>query len=431
MGYQGAKDAHERRRAEAVSMGGEGKLASRRAAGLLNARERIAALVDEGSFQEVGLFAVSQNRAQRSETPADGKVTGFGRVDGREVGVVAYDFTVKGSSSGPVGERKVAHVKKVAAENGLPVVFLGESTGARMPDIMGGEGMATLGGPTRFLRMRETPWVSAVLGQAFGSAAWHAVASDFNVIRKGSTMAVSSPLLVSFATGEQPDSEEIGGWRLHSEVTGYADQVAETDVKAIQIVRAFLSYLPSHNQDPPPIAPTPPGSEGRGEAILDIIPEVPSKVYDVRKIIELICDKGTMFEVKGSFGRSLSTCLCRIRGRVVGIVANNPLFKGGAVDADACDKATSFLVLCDSYNVPLVFLADQPGFYIGPDAERRRTAGKVINWMNALSLCTVPRIMVILRKSYGQAYVNMGGGGTSDQAAAWWSAEVSNHRLME
>lgn len=406
-------------------MGSEAKLAKRRAAGVLNARERVARLVDPGSWDEVGLFAASEHPSERVATPTDGKITGFGRVDGRETAVVAYDFTVKGSSSGTVGERKIGYLKEKARAAGAPVVFLAESTGARMPDIMGAEGMATLDGRTRFLRTRETPWATAVMGNAFGSAAWHACAADFCVMRKGSVMAVSSPLLVRHATREEVDPESLGGWRLHAEVTALADAVAETDEEAIEAVKRFLSYLPAlHSQPAPSEAFVEPAEDGASR-LLDLVPALRTRVYDVRKVISAIADRDSVFEIKRNFGKSLTAALARLGGRPVGILANNPLFKGGAVDADACDKAIDFLVLCDSYNLPLIFLVDQPGFLVGLEAERRRIAGKVINWMNALSLVTVPRIMVLLRKSYGQAFINMGGGGTADASAAWWSADIS------
>lgn len=416
---------HERRRTHALAMGGAAKIAARAEAGIFSARQRVDRLLDPESWEEVGLFAVSDNPADRERTPADGKVTGFGRIDGRNVAVVAYDFTVKGSSSGTIGERKVGYMKEKARENGTPIVFLCESTGARMPDVMGAQGMATLDGRTRFLRRRESPWVSAVLGSAFGSAAWHAAASDFCVMRKASVMAVSSPRLIRSATGEQVDPEDVGGWRLHSEVTGLADAVAESDEHAISMVQRFLGYLPSHQGQPPPTSPVPAGPGDAAEALAGVVPNARSRVYDVRKVIEAVVDRDSSLELKPRFGRSLATTLARVGGRSVGVIANNPFFKGGALDADACDKAIDFLVLCDSFNIPLISLVDQPGFLVGLEAERRGIVGKVINWMNALSLVTVPRIMVVLRKSYGQAYINMGGGGLSDASAAWWSADVS------
>ena len=415
---------HEARRKRALGMGGEEKLARRRNEGLMNARERVSYLFDPGTFRESGLFGVSYIPEMRDQTPADGKVTGYGNVGGRKVGVVAYDFTVKGSSSSYTNNRKMSHIKEMGTKRGFPVVFLSESTGVRMPDVMG-EGMGFTDEGRRFLRFRKAPWVSAQLGPCFGSAAWHAVCSDFNVMRKGAVMAVSSPRMVSRAVGQKITGEELGGWRVHAEHTGFADAVAETDEEAIDIVKRFLGYLPSHQNEAPPTAPVPDGSDEACKGILDLFPESPAKVYDVRRIIEAFSDKDSFFEIKARYGRSLCTALVRIAGQSVGIIANNPQFKGGAMDAQACTKATSFLVLCDSYNIPIVFLQDQPGFLIGPEAEKQGIIGKIINWMNAMLQTTVPKITIILRKSYGRGFINMGAANTVEEIAAWFSAEVS------
>jgi len=424
MNHEERSQHHAARTAAALAMGGEKKLDQRRASGHLNARERVAGLVDVGSWTETGLFGVAADITLHDVTPADGKITGFGDVDGRPVGVVAYDFTVKGSSSSATNNKKMTHVKQLGSRLAVPVVVLGESTGVRMPDIMGGRGMGGLEDGTRFLRTRRSPWASAIFGSAFGSAAWHAVAADFNVMRKGATMAVSSPKLVSLATRSEVDPEELGGWRLHYEVTGFADQVVDSDEEALLAIRRFLSYLPSGNHELPPRVHEDIDPE-HGSDLLTFIPESPSRVYDVRPVIDCIVDPGTVFELKGGYGRNLVTALARIHGRSVGVIASNPLVKGGALDAAACAKATSMIVLCDSFNIPIVFLVDQPGFLVGVEAERQGIVGKVINWMNALSLRSVPALTVLMRKSYGQAYVNMGAGGTSDEVAAWWSAEVS------
>lgn len=420
-----AQKVHEERRAAALAMGGEAKLAKRRAAGQLNARERVDLLMDPGTFAEIGLFATSPIDADKDTTPADGKVTGTGEVDGRRAGVVAYDFTVKGASSSSVSNKKMAHMKELAARCGMPLVFLTESTGVRMPDVMGGTGMGAPNEKDRFRRRRESPWATAVFGYAFGSATWHSVCADFAVFRKGTVMAVSSPGLVSRATGQAVDGETLGGWKVHAEVTGLADAVADTDEEAIDLVRRFLSYLPASNAEAPPKLAVPEGSGARAEELRTLVPESRTQVYDMRKVLDIIADEGSVFPIKARFGKSLVTALGRIDGQSVGFIANNPMFKGGAIDADACDKATSFLVLCDSYNIPVVFLVDQPGFLIGLEAERNKVAGKVINWMNALSQVTVPKVTVMMRKNYGQAYVNMGGSFTADASAAWWSAEVS------
>lgn len=415
---------HEALAARARMMGGEDKLEKRRKAGQLNARERIDRLLDSGTFRETGLFGVSYIPEMRDSTPGDGKITGFGKIDGRRVGVVGYDFTVKGSSSSYTNNRKMAHVKDTGGKRGFPVVFLGESTGVRMPDIMG-EGMGMNFEGPRFLRTREAPWVAAVLGNAFGSAAWHACCSDFCVMRKGSVMAVASPRVVSMSLGREVTPEELGGWQVLAEHSGFADAVVDSDEQAIDTIKRFLSYLPTNNRQAPPVAPVPEGSDEAVKSILDLIPESASQVYDVRKVIRAFVDLDSFFEVKERYGRSITTALARLDGRTIGIVANNPLYKGGAMDADACSKATDFIVLCDSYNVPLVFLQDQPGFLIGPDAEKRGVIGRVINWMNALLQVTVPRISIILRKSYGRGFINMGGAGIADEIAAWWTAEVS------
>ncbi|MGH8620308.1 MAG: acyl-CoA carboxylase subunit beta [Burkholderiales bacterium] len=407
-----------------MAMGGERKLSRRRQAGILSARERIDQLLDPGSFREQGLFGVSYLPEMRESTPTDGKITGFGKLEGRRVGVVSYDFTVKGSSSSYTNNRKMSHVKDIGGRRGFPIVFLGESTGVRMPDIMG-EGMGMNVEGNRFLRTREAPWATAVLGNAFGSSAWHACCADFCVMRKGAVMAVASPRVVSMSLGREVSPEELGGWQILAEHSGFADLVVDTDQQAVEAIRRFLGYLPTNNRQAPPVAPVPEGSDEPVRNILELIPESRSQVYDVRKVIRAIVDRDSVFEIKERFGRSITTALARIDGRPVGILANNPQFKGGAVDADACSKATDFIVLCDCYNIPLVFLQDQPGFLIGPEAEKRGVIGKVINWMNALLQVTVPKISIILRKSYGRAFINMGGAGIADELAAWWTAEVS------
>jgi len=183
--------------------------------------------------------------------------------------------------------------------------------------------------------------------------------------------------------------------------------------------------LPTNRNERPPVAAVPEGADEPIKNVLDLIPESPSQVYDVRKVIRSIADPDSMFEIKDRFGRSATTCFARLDGQSIGIVANNPMFKGGAIDVDACVKITDFIVLCDSYNVPIVFLQDQPGFLVGPEAERRGIVGRVINWMNALLQVTVPKFSIILRKSYGRGFINMGGAATADEIAAWWGAEVS------
>ena len=416
---------YQARKAKALAMGNPRRLAERKAKGILNARERIERLIDPGSFLESGLFAVAHRADIRDRTPADGKVAGFGRIDGRPIALVSNDFTVMGAGSSRVNSKKMRHIKETAKSRGLPIVFFGESTGARMPDVMGAANIGSGDDPTQYMRKRESPWASAVLGDCYGSSAWYAALSDFVVIRKGAVMAVSSAKLSNMATSENIEPEELGGWRVHTEVSGMIDLAVDTDEEAIDAVKRFLGYLPGHNMELPPVRPVPAGSDRAIDDILKHFPESRTRAYDVRKIIRCIVDAESMFEMKPRFGRAVVTCLARLNGASIGIVANNPMHKGGAIDPDACNKVTSFLVLCDSFNIPIVFLVDQPGFLIGIEGERRGAIGKVMNWMNAISLVTMPKISVVMGKTYGQAVLNMGGGGNAHETAAWTTAEIS------
>ncbi|MPZ47468.1 MAG: methylmalonyl-CoA carboxyltransferase [Betaproteobacteria bacterium] len=413
------------REVEALAMGGPEKLARRKAQGVLNARERIDYLTDKDSFIESGRYARSNRPEVKHKTPADGKIAGFARIDGREIALVSNDFTVLGASSAVINMKKLKHVKQVAAKRGMPLVLLGESSGARMPDRMGAAGRAIIAqDPTEYQRLRETPWCSALLGQCYGSSTWYSAMSDFVVMRKGAIMAIASPNVTSIAINKPIDAETLGGWKLLTGISGLADLAVDTDEQALDAIRRFLSYLPSHNMEPPPEHAVPEGSDEACRKILEIVPESRNKVYDVRKVIRAIADKDSAFEVKERYGKSIATVLARLDGKSIGFIANNPLFKGGALDADACQKVTSFMVLCDSFNIPLVYLVDVPGFLIGLEGELRGMPGKVINWMNAMTLVTVPKITVIMRKSYGQAYINMAGGKNADEVAVWPTADL-------
>jgi acetyl-CoA carboxylase carboxyltransferase component len=415
----------ETRKRKALAMGGPQKLAQRTARGVLNARERVDRLFDPGSFIESGMLAVSNRAEDRETTPADGKVAGFGRVQGREVAVISNDFTVKGASSAAINIKKLKHIKGVARKRGIPIVFLGESTGARMPDVMGAASIGSKDDPVEYRRLRESPWAAGVLGYCYGSSAWYASMSDFCVMRKGAIMAVSSPRLISMAIGKKVDAEELGGWRVHAEVSGIADQAVDTDEQAIDAIRRFLSYLPSNCMEPPPEYPVAEGSGADMDKILSFLPDSTNQVYDVKKIVRCIVDRDSMFELKARYGKAIVTALARLDGKSVGIIANNPLHRGGAIGADECQKVQGFFVLCDSFNVPIVLLVDQPGFLIGVEGEQKGVTGKVMNWLNAMTLVTVPKISVVMRKSYGLAVSNMGAGGNADEVACWVTAEVS------
>jgi acetyl-CoA carboxylase carboxyltransferase component len=426
MGHAEKMKLFKKKRDHQLGMGGKQKLETRKNAGKLNVRERIDYFFDPGTFQEIGLFSHSAIPEMAERTPTDGKIIGCGRVNGRMTGAVANDMTVLGASSSATNMKKIEYMRSLSCDKGLPLVFLAESTGARMPDCMGATGMAQAGQNTaQYRRLRESPWISVLLGPSYGSSSWYSAMSDISVMLKGAVMAVSSPKVTQIATGEDTPSEELGGWALHAEKTGLVDAVGETEAECMDLAKNFMSYLPSHSGEPPPSV-TPKEIPNRQEnKILDYLPERPNRTYDIRKIAKAIVDDGEILELKPNYARPCVTAFARLDGHAIGIIANNPMYGAGALTADCCDKITSFLVLCDAFNLPIITLVDTPGFLIGKEGEQKKITGKITNWMNALSLVTVPKLTVVIRKIYGQAYLNMGGGKYSDVFVAWPTAEIS------
>jgi acetyl-CoA carboxylase carboxyltransferase component len=432
MPFEREVDDLRQRREKALEMGGKKKIQRQHHRGRLTARERINKLLDPDTFFEVGLLNHSDMPGMAEKTPADSKIGGYGKIDGRDVVIAANDFTVMSATSSRVAGHKEGELKVAASRNGLPVIYLGEAGGARMPDIMGSVGMATFGGGgmDSFLhimsRVRQTPLIATVMGECYGMPTWMACLADFVVQVKGSAMGVSGPRVVEMALSETVTDEELGGWKVHAEITGMVDRTAEDEDDCFRLIREYLSYMPDHIDTTPPMADVPEGSGDRMADILNVLPERRNRAYDMNKLLKCIFDEGSMFPIKPLFGKSVITTLARINGRVVGAVANQPMWQGGAMDTDGIDKVISFLVLCDTFNIPIIFFHDIPGFIVGKAAERKRVAAKVMNYMNALGLLTVPRISVILRKTYGMAFWNMGGCGTaSDFIVAWPTAEIS------
>jgi len=418
----------DQRRVKASQMGGEKKLKDRKQRGDLNAEERLQELIDDDSFIELGLLGASGiSDSDVDGTPRDGKIVGFGKIEGRDIGIVVNDFTTKGASTSATNSKKMGYIRKTCTDRGMPFVHVGESTGARLPDAMGSKGMGQLLGNdiSQFTRTRETPWAAAALNTSFGSSAWLCCIADYSVMKKGSIMSVSSPRLVSMAIGENVDLEELGGWRLHAEQTGLIDCFVDTDEEAMAALRQFIAFMPSHSGELPPRGKFSEGTVSDQDQLLEIVPEKRTQVYDMKKIINVIFDTDTFLEIKKRFGRSMVTGLARLNGEVVGILANNPFVGGGAISAAACRKAIDFIVMCDSFNIPMVRLMDTPGFVVGTDAERKGAPGWIMNFMNAMCLTTVPTVTVLVRKAYGRAYVAMGGGAHNDAMVAWPMAEIS------
>ena len=412
------------RREKALAMGSPRRLREFRDAGVLNVRQRIAYLFDAGSFTEQGLLALPAREEDHDRAPGDGSVDGTGTINGRLAVVNAADFTSMGASSAEIAGLKMVHSRQTAIENGLPLIMLCECSGGRIPDIMGAAGIHKTGEYFDLSHDRQIPRAAAVLGQSYGGGTWRAATSDFVVMRKGAVMAVSSANVTSVAISEDPDPEDLGGWRMQTGVTGQVDLAVDSDEAALDAIKSFLSYLPSHSGEvPPELEPAADAAQDQ-DALLSVVPESRSKVYDMRDVVRVIVDRDSYFPIKDRFARNISTGLARLNGRSVGVIAPNPKFKGGALDADACDKAISFIALCDSFNVPLITLADTPGFLVGVAGEKLRLPGKIMNYTQALQMATVPKLSVIVRKSYGQAHLNMGAG-VCDHMAAWVSADIS------
>ncbi len=419
------------KRDKALQQGGAKKVRRQHDQGKLTARERIERLLDPGSFMEFGIFCTSDQPGMEDTTPADGLICGYGLVNSRRVALIVNDFTVLASTNAKINLKKMLQFKKQAREYGIPMIWLGEAGGARMPDCQGSDKVFNLGGGgtdtlfPEYTHFRECPFLMAAMGECYGVADFQACVADFVVQVKGSVISVSGPRALGRAIGESCSPEDMGGWKIHSEITGMSDKIAEDEEDCLNILRQFLDYMPSNNTELPPDRPVP---ENAGELITDILrffPEKRTRSYDMHKIIECIVDGGQYFELKPNFGNMLITCLARINGHVVGIIANNPLINAGATNTDALEKHTSFLCLCDSYNIPIIFLEDTPGHHTGKEAELKRVGSKVVNNIQALFQVTVPKIVIVIRKAFGQGALNMCGPGVgADFNVAWPTAEL-------
>ncbi len=432
MKAENSLDVLETEEKRILAMGGEAKIRLQHQKGRYTARERIDRLLDRDSFFEMGRFAHSDMPGMEIKTPADSKITGYGMIDGRKVAVSANDFTVMAATSSRIAAKKEQQLKTYASQKGIPLIYLGEAGGARMPDIMGSRGLASFGGGgfdsfvTTMSRVRKNLMITAIMGECYGMPTWMACLSDFVVQVKGTAMGVSGPRVLELALGEQVSDEELGGYRVHSEITGMADRVADDEEHCFEIIRKFLTYMPSHPDELPSCRPVPEGSGDHMDQVSSILPEKTNRAYDMIKILECIADRESIFQLKPDFGKSVITALAGINGKTIGMIANQPMVMAGAMDTDGIDKVISFLCLCDTYNIPLVFFHDIPGFLTGRQAEKSKVAARVMNYMNALGQVSVPKISIIIRKSYGMAFWNMAGSGcATDFIVAWPTAQMS------
>ena len=427
----------ERRIEELRKMGGDDKIARQHGRGKLTARERMAHFFDAGAFFEVGAHGTQMGLAAGPEgtdkPAADAVVVGFGKVDGRMVCAAAYDFTVKGGSIGHTGEEKVTRLRQMSLRGRWPIVWFIDSGGARIdPGSSHADMISLFAGSGHLFREQVhmsgvVPQVAAMVGPGAAGTAYIPGLADYVPMVKGvGSLALGGPALVRAVTGQEISEQQLGGSKVHSEVSGVADGEFEGDLACIAAVKKYLSFFPSSCDEAPPALPVSDPVDRRDESLLDLLPESTRKPYDMYKLIGSIVDDGDFLDIKPRFARSVITCLARVGGRSVGIVANQPNYLGGILDVDSSDKAARFIQICDAFNVPLVFLQDVPGFMVGSKVEHAGIIRHGAKLLHVMSAATVPKITVVVRKAYGAGYYVMCGRAYEpDLIVCWPSAEIS------
>lgn len=416
----------QNRRAEIEAMGGSKKVDEHHQAGKKTARERIALLLDEGSFVEVDAFVQQRCGTSCVDAPADGVVTGYGTVDGRLCYVYAQDATVIGGSLGEMHAQKICKILDMAMKMGAPVVALCDSLGARIQ-----EGVSALKGFGDIVVRNAhasgvIPQITAVLGPCAGGATFSPAISDFVfMVEKTSRMYVTGPAVTEAQTGEKV-CDDFGYAEFHAQQSGVAQFTAESEEECIAQIRKLISYLPSNNLEEAPYDMSTDEINRLSEQLTTIVPDDSDKAYDVKAVINDVCDAQTFMEVSKDFAKNIVVGFARLNGNVVGVVANQANEKGGALDRHACDKATRFINFCDSFNIPLVTFTDVSGYVACVCQEKNGIIRSGAKLMYAFAEATVPKINVIIRKAYGAAYVAMNSKPLgADWVMAWPTAEIA------
>lgn len=397
--------------------------------GKLTARERINLLFDKGTFEEIDAFnpPALTSFGKSIDSPGDGVITGFGKVNGRQVFAFAQDFNILGGSLGAVHAAKIVKVQDLALKTGSPIVGLIDSGGARIQ-----EGIAALDAYGNIFRRNVIssgviPQISVIMGPAAGGAVYSPALTDFIFMTSSTSyMFVTGPNVIKEVLNETVSVEDLGGASVHGERTGVADFVYNDDENTILGVKKLLSFLPSNNLENPPIIECNDPANRVEERLRDIVPEDSDKSYDVRDIITLLVDNGDYFEVAKNHATSIITAYARFDGQVVGIIANQPKIMAGALDKKSSVKAARFISICDAFNIPILTLEDVPGFLPGVNQEYGKIIRNGAKLLYAYVDATVPKITIILRKSYGGAYIVMNSKGTGgDFNYAWPTAEIA------
>lgn len=423
-------DIMEERREKVKLGGGEEKIEAQHRKGKLTARERIDLLLDEGTFVELNPFIENRGLAfSNGEAPGEGVVTGYGKIDGRLVFLFAQDFTVFGGALGEMHAKKIVNVMDLAAKTGAPFIGLNDSGGARIQ-----EGVLSLDGYGQIFYRNSIysgviPQISVIMGPCAGGAVYSPAITDFVfMVEKTSQMFITGPKVIESVTGEKITSEDLGGAKVHSSISGNAHFTAPTEEEVLQQVRRLISFLPqSYKEKPPRKEPKDQRPiDERIDEMLDVVPVEGTKVYDVRKVIQLLVDDGDFMEVHSQFAKNIVVGFGRINGETVGFVANNPKMMAGGLDIDSSDKCARFIRTCDCFNIPIITLEDVTGFIPGVKQEHGGIIRHGAKILYAYSEATVPRITVILRKAFGGAYVALNSKSIgADIVYAWPNAEIA------
>jgi acetyl-CoA carboxylase carboxyltransferase component len=423
------KELNERK-AKILQMGGETAVAKQHEKNKLTARERLNLLFDEGTFREIDMF-VSHRCVnfgmEKVDIPSDGVITGHGQINGRPVFAFSQDFTARAGSLGEMHSKKICKVMDLALKAGLPFVGINDSGGARIQ-----EGVDALSGYGQiFFRNSAAsgviPQISAIMGPTAGGAVYSPAMTDWVFMVKGSSyMFITGPEVIKAVTGEEISFEDLGGAKTHNEKSGVAHFACESDEDAIDQIKRLLSYLPSNNMEDPPIVATGDDPGRKDSALNSIVPDSPNKSYDMKEIIRAIVDNGEFFEPHQYYAPNMVVCFARLNGRSIGIIANQPKVLAGCLDINASDKATRFIRFCDSFNIPLLTIADVPGYLPGSQQEWGGIIRHGAKLLWCYSEATVPKLLLVTRKDYGGSYLAMCSKDLgADMAFAWPTAEIA------
>ncbi len=420
----------QQRRASIENGGGEAKIKKQHESGKKTARERIAALLDDGSFVEVDAFVehrCHEFNMPNTKAPGEGVVTGYGTIDGRLVFVYAQDFTVIGGSLGEMHAKKICKVMDMAVKMGAPIIGMNDSGGARIQ-----EGIAALSGfgdifYRNTLASGVIPQISVIMGPCAGGAVYSPAITDFVfMVEKTSQMFITGPAVIKSVTGEDVTAEELGGAVSQASLSGVAHFTSKNEDECIEQIRRLISYLPANNLEDAPAEMPADDINRLSEKLTTIVPDDAGKAYNMKEVIAEIVDTGSFMEVQEQFAKNIIVGFARMNGSTVGIVANQPSVMAGSLDVNSSDKAARFVRFCDSFNIPLVTLTDVPGYLPGVAQEHGGIIRHGAKLLYAYSEATVPKINVIVRKAYGGAYIAMSSKHLgADAVFAWPTAEIA------